>query len=80
VREVVHGRSAPWPPNRTKMTGRASCLEDRGVRYLHLKTRAPPRRRMIEDMTVRNFVEPPDFTYRLLRFGRLALLARFRQE
>ena len=41
---------------------------------------SPLRRRMIEDMTVRNFVEPPDFTYRLLRFGRLALLAHFRQE
>ena len=41
---------------------------------------SPLRRRMIEDMTVRNFVEPPDFTYRLLWFGRLALPGHFVQK
>src|SRR6185436_18191343 len=48
------------------MTGRASCLEDRGVKRPPPQNRSTPmsdkpisplRRRMIEDMTVRNFVE-----------------------
>src|SRR6478736_1387399 len=48
------------------MTDRASCLEDRGVKRPPPQDRSTPmsekpisplRRRMIEDMTVRNFVE-----------------------
>src|SRR5258708_20800689 len=48
------------------MTGRASRLEDRGVQQpppqdrstpMSEKSISPLRRRMIEDMTVRNFVE-----------------------
>src|SRR6202045_3321821 len=48
------------------MTSRASCLENRGVNQPPPKDRSTPmsekpisplRRRMIEDMTVRNFVE-----------------------
>src|ERR1700721_4030840 len=48
------------------VTSRASCLENRGVYHPPPQDRSPPmsekpisplRRRMIEDMTVRNFVE-----------------------